>query len=145
MRFTISRTSQYGETQPCPEATRGKVPTHSYYTFRTITEALKRYPDLVFEKVDGQIRTVGELTEQWVVDIESLEDLMSIYEREGSLIIEADHRSHRQPHIEIYDRAPAAQGPRLRLLEPSVVYRLRIEVRRRLRQRRERRTLLRKR
>lgn len=113
MRFTISRTStryRYPDsddeaeaTRPCEGATLADIDEHSYFTFKSITEATRRNPHLTFEKVDGRVRTVGKPTRQWVIDIDSLDDLMALHHEHGALVIERNDGDHRLAHIDIYD------------------------------------------
>lgn len=104
MRFTIGRTSVWDdEVQPCPEAFRADVQTYSYYTFRTVAEAKKRYPDLEFTKTPTGVRTDRGTTPEWVVDVDSIDDLMALYAAHGRIVIEPNWHNYEQPHIDIYD------------------------------------------
>jgi hypothetical protein len=103
-RFTISRASLWDhDMQPHKSATREKMTRHSYYTFKTVAAAKKRYPLLEFEKVSGGVRTLGHQVDAWIIDFDSLDDLMKFWADVGSVVIDTDTHDHQQPHITIYD------------------------------------------
>jgi hypothetical protein len=104
IRFTISRASMWDhDMQPHKSAKREKTTRYGYYTFRSVADAKKRYPDKDFEKVRGGVRSLGQEVDEWFVKFGSLEDLMAFYVDVGSVIIDADIGNHQQPHITIYD------------------------------------------
>lgn len=107
MRYTISRTSGPWdfdpERPPCDRAYPGTIPGFQYWTFKTVAEAKRRYPDHEFEKHGDGVRSKWDDHDVWFIDIEDLADLMGLFESEGRLVIESNWVNHDQAHIEIYD------------------------------------------
>ena len=105
MRFIISRTSQWSDsdTPPCPEAVQADVETYGYYTFRSVADAKAKYPNREFEKTTDGVRTIGKTERLWVVDIETIDDLLRLYQKYGALVIQPFYRNHKLVEIEIYD------------------------------------------
>lgn len=103
MQFIVSRSSQYGDARPCDEARQARVVGHTYWTFKSVAEASKKYPDKTFEKTPGGVRTVGKRESAWVVDIDTIDDLMKFTSKHGSVVIQPWSHNHELTEIEIYD------------------------------------------
>lgn len=106
MRFTISRASKgiADESAPCDEAVRGNLRVWSYYTFRSVSEANKRYPNLTFEKIQGGgVRSDRGYEPEWFIEVDTLDALLALESKYGQLVIERHWRNHEQLNIEIYD------------------------------------------
>lgn len=103
--FTISRTSRFidSEVRPHLKAYAGSFVSYEYWTFKTVREAEKRYPDKEFEKVNGSVRSVGVDKDCWLIDFSDLDELVAFSDEVGEIIVGANFRNHDQPHIEIYD------------------------------------------
>ena len=104
-QFIVTRTSAPFDNppQPCPEARPDKCDAFTYWTFKTIAEAKKRHPDRAFEKLPDGVRSPNGPEPVWVIDVESIDDLMSLYATHGRLIVEPWWRNHEVPCIEFYD------------------------------------------
>jgi hypothetical protein len=103
-RFTINRASLgVDETQPHKSAKREKMTRYGYFAFKTVAEAKRRYPDREFEKVRGHVRTLGREVDAWIVDFDSLDDLMAFVADVGSVVIEMDSHNGDEHWITIYD------------------------------------------
>lgn len=112
MKFTISRTSNWDNENPCEEATPYEVIRVDVRTFKTPEEFDKKLAyreGKWLEKgtnhrvINGCIaRDVG--TERcWAIEVNSLEDLIALYHKYGSLVIETNMWDRETPNIEIYD------------------------------------------
>jgi len=108
--FVVTRTSQWDYTvRPCPEAVeRDDVPHYSYWRFRTVAEAERANPSMrgKFEKVKGVdgVRSRADPERRWVVDLESLDALLTFVHNHGRVIVnEYWWQNHDLRHIEIYD------------------------------------------
>lgn len=107
MQFGIRRTSIWGDECPYKHAYQA-----SYVRIdeRTVDDPMKNkyigedwYKEGKNHRVEnGHIKRDFE-DKHWFIDIESLEDLMELYEREGQLIIESVYGNPNIPCIEIYD------------------------------------------
>lgn len=112
MKFIISRTSEWGDSSPCAEAKKetiwitedNKCPSFEEYN-RAYSD---RTPWLSVGKnhrisSNGHIQRDVEQTE-WVVDINSIEDLLELSKKYGELIIYTQlFPGEIAPYIEIYD------------------------------------------
>ena len=104
--FIVERTSAPFDDapKPCPEARRDMCDTFKYWTFKTIAEAKERHPAKTFQKLPGGgLRSADGAKSVWVVDVESIDDLLSLYRAQGRLIIEPWWLNHDMPCIEFYD------------------------------------------
>lgn len=112
MKYIIKRTSTYlDECPPCDEAFLTQETSYDYRSCKTIEEARNKH---WFEswynnttdhiEVSGYIRgTRKEKDKCWAVNIETLDDLMKLHAKYGSLIITNPYFNHDLPMIEIYD------------------------------------------
>lgn len=110
MRFTVTRTSQYGhETPPCEWAERQLVPYVDRRGFASEEEHDARFPaepwrsrgvsHRLWEKGDERgIERVVQM-EAWTIEIDTLDELIAFADAHGEIIVGAGD----PPSIEIYD------------------------------------------
>lgn len=112
MKFTITRTSTYGNNKPCEEAMPYEVTYVDMRAFKTPEEFDEKFglragkwleTGTNHRKINGYIaRDIG--TEKcWAIEINSLEDLMALCHKYGDLVIETNMWDKETPNIEIYD------------------------------------------
>lgn len=112
MKFIITRTSDWGDSSPCAEAKKEKIWVTEDDKCLSFEEHDRVYPNRapwlsVGENhrisSNGHIQRDVEQTE-WVVDINSIEDLLDLSKKYGELIISAQFCPWKiAPCIEIYD------------------------------------------
>lgn len=114
MIFVISRTS-YWDKKPCKEAI--KIPVEHWHT-RTC-KSFKEFDERFGEQegnwlskgknhkiINGNIMRQEDYQDEWCIEINSLDELLSLHEKYGNLIISSSYNSSPtgQPlSIEIYD------------------------------------------
>lgn len=112
MKFTISRTSMYGDGKPCEEAMPYEVTNVDIRTLKT-PEEFDRILSLREGKwlengtnhriIDGRIARDTGTIKCWAIEVNSLEDLLALYHKYGELIIGTNLYDGETPNIEIYD------------------------------------------
>lgn len=112
MKFVISRTSEWGDFSPCEEARKETIWVTEENKAPTPEEHEKvrgRYPTWLSVgknhriSSDGHIQRDVERTE-WVVNINSVEDLLKLSDKYGELIVcRSKYPLDIVPRIEIYD------------------------------------------
>lgn len=112
MKFIISRTSEWGDSSPCAEAKEETIWITEDNKCSSFEEHDRIYsnrtPWLSVGKnhrisSNGHIQRDVEQTE-WVVDINSIEDLLELSKKYGELIISTQLYPWKiAPYIEIYD------------------------------------------
>jgi len=112
MKFTIRRTSLCGEDKPCKEATPYEVTRIETRTLSTPEEFDKKFGEREgkwleygtnHRKIGGCIARDNGTMECWAIEINSLEDLLSLYRKYGELVIQTNMWDKQTPEIEIYD------------------------------------------
>ena len=101
--YIVTRTSHFGDKQPCDGVRRETVQSYGYWTFRSVAEAKKKYPDKEFEKIRGGVRSDEGNRAVWVVDLETLSELEQFHASNGDIVITSWYRNHELTEIEIYD------------------------------------------
>lgn len=111
MKFIISRTSEWGDSSPCEEAKKEIVWVTEESPCLSPNEYDRygsSYPWLSVGKnhrvsPDGHIRRDVPRAE-WVVNVDSIEDLMELSKKYGELIVSNKlSKKELAPNIEIYD------------------------------------------
>jgi hypothetical protein len=108
MKFIVKRTSVWDNKQPCDEAILEKVPNYDQRNFKSPEEHDLCLKEKWFSRgTEHSINTRGivrrlEDIDIWVININSLEELLSFYKKYGQLVISSSY-FNRQPEIEIYD------------------------------------------
>lgn len=110
MKFIVNRTtvSLTGSKSPCEEAREEELTPLDYRTVRTLEEAKKKiwYKDWLEGGVDhreeaGMVVCDRKVKEkQWVVDLNSLEELIDFQEKYGEIVI-SDSSPYRETKKEI--------------------------------------------
>jgi hypothetical protein len=110
MKFEIRRTSNYGDGEkPYDGANQERVANYDQRTFKSFEEHdsklkqswLSRGTEhAVNEK--GIVRRIEDVL-AWTIEINSLDELMELYKKEGSLIIQKSWNNNGMNCIEIYD------------------------------------------
>ena len=112
MKFIISRTSEWGDSSPCAEAKEETI----WVTEDNKCSSFEEYDRVYLNRIpwlsvgknhrissNGHIQRDVKQTE-WVVDINSIEDLLELSKKYGELIIAARLCPWEiAPSIEIYD------------------------------------------
>lgn len=104
MRFLITRTSAWSDSQPCPEAVPFQYASRTVYTYKSLKQAQtdNRDQGREFELFEGVVCSPPYTVDGWAVDLHSLEDLIELQEAHGSLIVDFSFPAQ-MPTIEIYD------------------------------------------
>jgi GTP:adenosylcobinamide-phosphate guanylyltransferase len=110
MKFIVSRTtvSLRKSRKPCDEATEADLTPLDYRTVKTLDDAKKKvwYKDwleggLNHREEAGMVVCDSKIKEkQWVVDIDSLEDLIAFQEKYGEILI-SDSAPYKEAKKEI--------------------------------------------
>ena len=116
MKFIIKRTSKWSDDeQPCEEAVPSKVPHYDERTFKSFEAHDKQLKEvwtsrgtehkLLYGPLGGVIGISRRLEDikAWEIEINTLEELMTLYNKYGELIINTPWSNHVTPQIEIYD------------------------------------------
>jgi len=106
MKFIITRTSNHSGERPCREAKMELLNGYSDCTCKTVAQALKIdwVKNGVPKQMDGFVRVYDtEKTRVWTIDINTLEELIKLYERHGDIIIQSSCFEEIPLVIEIYD------------------------------------------
>ena len=112
MLFTISRTSGW-DKKPCDEAFEKDISYIHVRTFGSFEEFDERFGTLEGKWLskgrdhcvneDGHIQRVEEREGKFVIELNSLEDLMAFYKKHGNIVLEDSSYKDVAAHIEIYD------------------------------------------
>ncbi len=115
MEFKISRTSMWGENKPCDNAYKKKIIKKDERGFQTFEEIKEKINvDWLSEGFNHKIIPANEYfktqhiyrefnKEIWVIEINTLEDLLKLENNYGNLIIERAYENDEIYEIEIYD------------------------------------------
>jgi len=116
MEFKISRTSLWGDKKPCDKAYKKEIIEQDERGFETFEEYDNRFPKekWLSEGFNHKILPPNEKfktphiyrkfnKEIWVIEINTLEDLLELHELYGKLIIEKSFENENIYEIEIYD------------------------------------------
>lgn len=113
MKFVVSRTSIWGDEQPCDEARRDKIVRVDVRTFSSPEEF-----DSSLARIEGKWYSVGsnhridkdgciardfEMIDVWTIDINSLNELLVFCDKYGDVIIQDCMWNDQYKEIEIYD------------------------------------------
>jgi hypothetical protein len=111
MQFLISRTSLHDDSKkPCKESCEITIPYYDRRFFKSFEEhdtklKVKWLDKGTEHKVlphGGISRRMGDKN-AWAIEIESLDDIVRLYNKYGDLVITTRIFSEDQPEIEIYD------------------------------------------
>ena len=111
MKFIVSKTSNYGDPKPCDEA---KVSTFTRVDTRTVdcpSKLLFPSNELWLQEGENHRIVNGEITRDfpdqlcWVVEIDSLEELLEFMDKQDvDLVLSREEDSlENVPTIELYD------------------------------------------
>ena len=112
MKYIVDRTSESNKNSPCKGAKKELFPTwetrtcnEDYYNERySKTEGLWRSKGKNHKVIKGgYISRQVEDVKLWCIELNTLEDLMTLIENEGRVIIEESYYTHESPKIEFYD------------------------------------------
>jgi hypothetical protein len=112
MRFIISRTSEWGDSSPCAEAKKDTIWVTEEDKCSSFEEYDRRHPDRTSWLSVGKnhrISSNGHIQRdverlEWVIDINSIEDLLELSKKYGEIIISNQFcSSETAPCLEIYD------------------------------------------
>jgi hypothetical protein len=95
MKFIITRASHWGDDQPCEEATPETYTVTQQRLVRYVTKGWLNEGHDHHEEGDMSLRSAEMV--RWVVDINSLEQLMEFQKKYGRIIIQYDNE------LKIYD------------------------------------------
>lgn len=112
MNFVITRTAEHGDIKPCKEAFKSKI---KYWHTRTCNE--KEFNDKFSDREglwkskgknhkvtkDGYITRQEEDRETWMVEINSLEELLKFQKKYGELVLSHSYLDDKTNSIEIYN------------------------------------------
>lgn len=109
MIFVVSRTSHYGDRQPCEEAYKSKLKDVDMRSVDSPEKLKCMNKDEWFSSgtnhrvINGHIaRDLGEVDE-WFVEFNSLEDLVAFKRKYGEIILTTSCTDCNHIEIEIYD------------------------------------------
>jgi hypothetical protein len=112
MKFTVTRTSMFGEGSPCDESKSGLF---EQWRVRTCTE---KYFNNHYAKHEGTwlskgrnhcVNSEGEICRQvederlWYIEVDTLRELMDFCSTYGDVVISSSAYTDRDGEIEIYD------------------------------------------
>lgn len=111
MKFVVTRTSQHGTGKPMSDVKRETFTSVDRRTVSTLEEVKSVWWGMDFlsrgsnhrEENGFVVRDCGTVG-QWVIEVSSLDELLSLVDREGSVVIRREMDLKEQPfEIEIYD------------------------------------------
>ncbi len=115
MKFIITRTSEWGNSSPCAEAKKEQIVKIEARTFHSPEEFDKRFADREGNWLsvgtnhrigeNGYICRDREVVNVWAIEINSIEELVTLSRKYGEIII-SDHYldiNDGHPTLEIYD------------------------------------------
>lgn len=111
MEYIVERTSNFEDNKPCEEAYEVEVLSYDYRSCKTIEEAKKHHwfdswfnNTIDHVELPNCIRGTRKAKEKcWAIQINSLEELNSFYEKYGKIIITNPWFNRDIKVIEIYD------------------------------------------
>lgn len=111
MKVEITRTSEWGDKQPCEEARREAAIRIDQRTFKTPDEHDKRlacHEKWLSQGFDHGVNETGIFrkfhSEAWVIDVESLDDLLALARKyKCELCISTSGMWSEYPRVELYD------------------------------------------